>query len=202
MKKIEGLEDGRISVAGLASLLTEIWGNMSIISLNLGEIKIVLHNIDELRKLFLGRRDYNVFNYRPMPIECELEQIDFHYRHRVLDLILLAIKNNTYNRTDFKKFNEVWDDFILVNKYEYGEIPHNWDGGDKAEKTKAALAKIIFEILKSELEKRPGKDKKHRLLIHLSGIKARYNGSDAIHREVTKLMKKYDPKNKYENIWI
>ncbi len=199
MKKIEDLENGRISVAGLSSLLTEVWGNMSIISLSLEEIRIFLHNIAELRKFILGRRDFNVFNYSPMPIERELEQIEFHYRHRALDLIIHWAENGCYL---LKKFDELWNDFVLVHEYEYSEIPHGWDGYTKAEKAKAALAKIILERLRKELGRRPKKVEKHQLLLYLSGVRARYNGSDALHKEATKLMKQYDPKNKYENLWI
>ncbi len=199
IKKIDGIENGRISVIRLSSLLTEIWGNMSTISLNIGEIKILISNTAELRKFVRGRRDFNVFGYLPMPIEQELEQIEFHYRHRALDIILHLAYNGGYL---LREFAETWDGFVLAKKYEYDEVPKNWDGRDKAIKASDALAKIILENLSRNLARRPKKTKKHQLLLYLNGVKARFNQACVSYKEADKLLKKYDPKNKYEHKWV
>jgi len=200
MKRIKGLEQGQISIAGLSSLLTEILGNMSNVSLSLKEIRIFLYNITELRKFMLGQRDFEFFGYSPMPIEQELKQIEFHYRHHFLNLIIQGAKNDYYR---LKIFDEIWHDFVLAHKYEYSEMmPHGWDGCIKAEKAKNALAKIILERLESELSKGPEKTKKHQLLLYVNGVKARHNGWKLVYKAATKLLKQYDPKNEYKNIWI
>lgn len=172
---------------------------MSIISLNLGEIKILISNTVELQKFVRGRRDFNVFGYSPMPIEQELGQIEFHYRHRALDMILHLAYNGGYLS---RGFAEIWDDFVLAKKYEYGDIPKNWDGGEKAIKASNALAKIILENLSRDLGRRPKKAEKHQLLLYLSGVKARFNQACVLYQEADKLLKKYDPKNKYEHKWV
>lgn len=198
MKKIDGLEKGEISLASFAKLITDVWGNESNDLLSLKEARNILYNTALLRNLIRGKRDSNVFNYQPMPIENELEKVEYFYRRLVLNGIISDAKKDIYS---LDTLGNLWTDFCLAHKFEYGELPPGWNDGALATKTKNALAKILLKILKEELNKKTSDKRRDQLMLCLSGIHASYNFSDPLAKKTTALMKKFDPSDQYKYKW-
>ncbi len=192
MEKIKELKNGNISVAGLASLLTEVWGNMSIISHSPEEEKILYFNTTALRNFIRGRRDSGVINYDPMPLEIELEKIELFYFMQVVSTIFKQATNGGYI---LKPFDDLWSDFSLISSYKLNEDKPTWHKPHLHERTKSVLAEIILERLKTELDRKPPSGKKRGLVLYLNLIRALRKKPQAIYKKTTRLLKKYDPKN-------
>lgn len=193
------IEEGRISLANFTKLIANVAENKSNKLLPLKEARILLRNTAELRKLILGRRNFNILNYCPMPIENELEKVEYFYRRLVLYGIIVEEEKGNYS---LDTLGSLWNDFCLVRKYEYFDVPAGWNDFGLATKAKNKLAEILLTILEEELNKKSSEIRQDQLMQCLSAVHASYNFSDSTAKKTTVLMKKFDPSNKYDHKWL
>ena len=198
MMELYEIEKGKISLANFVRLTTDILENKSNKLLSLKKARILLRNTAELKKLILGKRDFNVPNYCPMPIENELEKVEYFYRRLVLNGIIVEGEKGNYS---LDTLGSLWNDFCLVRKYEYFDVPAGWNDFGLATKAKNTLAEILLTILEEELNKKSSETRRDQLMLCLSAVHASYNSSTSMSKKTAALMEKFDPGNKYKNKW-
>jgi hypothetical protein len=190
---MDGIENGEISLASFTRLITEISENKSNKLLPPKEAQIILYNTALVRNLIRGKREFNISNYSPMPIENELEKVEYFYLSLVLNEIISNTKKGIYS---VDTLGLLWDDFFLVHKFE-GELLHACNDDKLAIIAKNALAEVFVKILKVELAKKMSETRRDQLMLGLSAVHSSYNFSDSTAKKLAVLMKKYDPNNKY-----